>query len=537
MLHGEDVFGYHLVNLAVHLTASIALFGLAHSALTALSTSYPSPPGQHSEEFRFIRLFIPCATALLFVSHPVQTQAVSYIVQRYASMAALFYLCTTLAFIRARLASIQNRTVWKILTMSVVALVSGIIAMRCKESSYTLPLMLIVVEMFLFKGRLLRSRVFIGCMAALLVAIPALRIAQHGLGGMEELLYNIQHSTKEELTYSRTDYLLTQFRVVASYLRLMILPVNLNLDYDIPLQKSLFTLPVLASLLLHVSLLATSVALYIRSGRLMLEKPGPTGICLRLISFGIVWFYLTLSVESSIIPILDVMFEHRIYLPSGGGFLVMSAATAALAASQRSLRKAAWAALALICCILTFATIQRNRIWNNDLLLWEDTARKSPNKPRVLANLTASYLREGKPEKALPVLIRTIELSPGFTDALNNLGSVLDLLKKYEGRYDNGRRFIVGTRTVDMRYYNTWFANTRNNLGLVYEHTGNLTKARHYYETAVTLVPSFDLAWYNLLLLAVRQQDRELAAEAYKKLLVINPGLARSVVVPPGIEN
>jgi tetratricopeptide (TPR) repeat protein len=231
------------------------------------------------------------------------------------------------------------------------------------------------------------------------------------------------------------------------------------------------------------------------------------------------------------------MFEHRLYLPSGGGFLVMSAAAAALAASQRSLRKTAWAALALICCILTFATIQRNRIWNNDLLLWEDTARKSPNKPRVLANLTASYLREGKPEKALPILIRTIELSPGFTDALNNLGSVLDLLKKYEGRYDNGRRFIVGTRTVDMRYYNTWFANTRNNLGLVYEHTGNLTKARHYYETAVTLVPSFDLAWYNLLLLAVRQQDRELAAEAYKKLLVINPGLARSVVVPPGIEN
>jgi Flp pilus assembly protein TadD len=351
---------------------------------------------------------------------------------------------------------------------------------------------------------------------------------------MEELLYSIQHSTKEELTYSRTDYLLTQFRVVASYLRLMILPINLNLDYDIPLQKSLFTLPVLASLLLHVTLLATSVALYIRSGRLMLEKPCPTGICLRLISFGIVWFYLTLTVESSIIPILDVMFEHRLYLPSGGVLLVMTAAAAALAAARRSLRTAAWVALAIICCILTVATIQRNRIWNNDLLLWEDTARKSPNKPRVLANLTAAYLREGQPGKALPVLIRTIELSPGFTDALNNLGTALDSLKKYGGRYDNGRRFIVGTRTVDMRYYNTWFANTRNNLGLVYEYTGNLEKARHYYEAAVTLVPSFDLAWYNLLLMGVRQQDRELAADAYSKLMLINPALARSVVMPPG---
>ena len=109
-------------------------------------------------------------------------------------------------------------------------------------------------------------------------------------------------------------------------------------------------------------------------------------------------------------------------------------------------------------------------------MLWEDTARKSPNKPRVLANLTAAYLRDGKPQKALPLLIRTIELSPGFTDALNNLGSVLDLLKVFEGRYDNGLRYIRGTRTIDMRYYNPWFANTRNNLGLVYEYTGNIVK-------------------------------------------------------------
>jgi tetratricopeptide (TPR) repeat protein len=155
----------------------------------------------------------------------------------------------------------------------------------------------------------------------------------------------------------------------------------------------------------------------------------------------------------------------------------------------------------------------------------------------VLANLTAAYLREGKPEKAVLLLIRTIELSPGFTDALNNLGSVLYQLKKFEGRYDNGRRYIVGTRTVNMRYYNAWFANTRNNLGLVYEYSGNLALARRNYEAAVTLTPTFDLAWYNLLLIAVRQQDRELAVEAYKKLSVLNPALARSAVVPPGIEN
>jgi len=531
LVNGQNTFGYHLVNLVVHLGATIALYGVAHSALTALTVSFPAPPGQCPVEDPFIRRFIPLTAALLFVCHPVQTQAVSYIVQRYASMAALFYLCAVLAYIRARSAFMRGQSGWSIGVLSGLSLLSGVAALRCKETAYTLPMMLIVVEMFLFRGRLLRNRVFVGCMAALLLAIPVIRVAQHGTGGMEELIFNIQHSTREELTYSRGDYLLTQFRVVVSYLRLLILPINLNLDYDVPLQKSLFNLPVLASIVLHLALLISAAVLFVRSGRLLVEKPGYPGICLRLISFGIVWFYLALAVESSIIPILDVMFEHRLYLPSGGGFLVMAATVAILAAPHPSRHRAAWVVFAVVCCGLTVATIQRNRIWNNDLLLWEDTARKSPNKARVLANLTAAYLDVNRPREAVPVILRTLERAPGLNDALNNLGMVLDLLGVYEGRYDNGQRFLVGSRKTNMRYYTQWFANTRNNLGLVYEYAGNLAMARQHYESAVTLAPSFDLAWYNLLLAAERQQDRKRVAEAYAKLSILNPALARSALL------
>lgn len=536
LLHGQNVFGYHLVNVAVHLTAALALYGLVHSLLTALSVSFPPPPGPLAEEMLFIRRFIPFASALLFVCHPVQTQAVSYIVQRYASMAALFYLCSLLAFIRARLAALQRQQRRKVWALSLVSLLFAVMAVRCKEIAYTLPLMLVVAEIFLFRGVLLRKRLLTGGLAFLLLALALSLIAQHGPGGMENLLFTIQHSTKEELTYARSDYLLTQFRVVASYLRLLILPVNLNLDYDIPLQKSLFSGPVLSSLLLHLTLLAAALALFIRSGRLLSEKPGYSGLCQRLISFGIVWFYLALAVESSFIPILDVMFEHRLYLPSGGGFLVMAAAAAFLAAPRLSLHKPAWFALAVLCCILTITTIQRNRVWNDDLLLWEDTARKSPNKARVLANLTAAYIRGGMPEKALPLLIRTLELAPGFTDALNNTGGLLDILGIYKGRYDNGRRFVQGTRTIDMRQYNQWFANSQNNLGLLYEYSGNLAAAHQHYGAAVTFAPDFELAWYNLLLLAIRQQDRLLAAQAYQKLLLLNSDRARTVVLPPAVQ-
>jgi len=225
------------------------------------------------------------------------------------------------------------------------------------------------------------------------------------------------------------------------------------------------------------------------------------------------------------------MFEHRLYLPSCGGLLAIMAACALAVVHRPGLRRPVWVALALVCCTLTAATIQRNRVWNNDLVLWEDTARKSPNKPRVLANLTAAYLREGMPEKALPHLLRTLELAPGLTDALNNLGAVLDLLGKFNGRYDNGRRYIIGSRSIDMRQYTPWFANTRNNLGLAYEYSGNLDKARQNYEAAASLQPAFELAWYNLLQVALLQGDRQLAARAYEKLQSLNPERARSI--PP----
>jgi tetratricopeptide (TPR) repeat protein len=536
LLNGQQVFGFHLVNMIVHLAAALALYGLASSVLSALSLTHSRPAEPDTSRTEFLRRFIPFAAALIFVCHPIQTQAVTYIVQRYTTMAALFYFGSVMVFIRARTATLEKRSLVHIWTLTFLTLLLGIIAMRCKEIAYTLPLMLIVAEVFLFRGLLLKNRVFVGFMAVLFLAPLVQRLAQHGLGGLDDLFYSIQHSTKEELTYSRSDYLFTQFRVIVSYLRLLILPINQNLDYDIPLQRSFYALPVLASLAVHISLLLVSALLFIRSRRLFLSGDRHTGICLRLISFGIVWFYLSLMIESSFIPILDVMFEHRLYLPSGGAFLATASMAAILAASRVSRRRAAWIALAAVCCVLTVATIQRNRLWNNDLLLWEDTARKSPNKPRVLANLAASYIREQMPEKALPPLLRSIELAPGLTDSLSFLGYVLDLIGTYGGRYDNGKRFIIGSRTVDMRYYNSWFANTRNNLGLAYEHAGNLEMALRHYETAVALSPGFDLAWYNIYLTAARLQDRQRATAALETLKKLNPELARKAILQSGSQ-
>ncbi|MGB9079867.1 MAG: hypothetical protein WCD00_01120, partial [Desulfuromonadaceae bacterium] len=377
-IHGNNVFGFHLLNLLIHLCSAVTLYFMAASSIRALIGSGP----ELSEQSHFMQQFVPLATALLFVSHPVQTQAVTYIVQRYTSLATLFYLFSILMFIRARVCHLNDAPRIHIWLAGIVSVISGLVAMRCKEIAFTVPLMLVLVELFIFHGRLLRSRIFMAGMAVLLLVIPLQQILRHGSAGISDLIYGISQGTREELTYTRTDYLLTQFRVVVTYVRLLLFPVNQNLDYDYPLQKAFFTPAVILPLIFHILMLSSAACMFFKSRVYFKDRKVITGTCVRLCSLGIVWFYVTLLVESSIIPIVDVIFEHRLYLPSAGFFLAIASASAGILAQRESTRKKAWIALAGICLILTTATIRRNTVWSDELRLWEDTARKSPNKAR-----------------------------------------------------------------------------------------------------------------------------------------------------------
>ena len=129
--------------------------------------------------------------------------------------------------------------------------------------------------------------------------------------GIAEVGDVIGDATQETSSLSRTDYLLTQFNVITTYIRLLFFPVNQNLDYDYPISRTLFEFPTLLSFLFLTSVVAF--------GGWMFKKS-------RLISFGIFWFFITLSVESSIIPIRDVIFEHRVYLPSVGFVIFLTVA-------------------------------------------------------------------------------------------------------------------------------------------------------------------------------------------------------------------
>jgi cytochrome c-type biogenesis protein CcmH/NrfG len=238
-------------------------------------------------------------------------------------------------------------------------------------------------------------------------------------------------STTGNLVQSRLDiprlhYLLTQLPVLVTYLRLLFWPAGQNLDYDYPVFTSLATPAVIGSLIILLGLAALAVWLY--------WKSRPTGNGLdalwRLVSGGICWFFLTMAVESSVVPLPDVIFEHRLYLPLAGLALAVAAIVVLLSAHSRAILGGRLPLLVAVTAIfaLAVATWQRNQVWQSELSLWADTASKSPRKARPLYNYGYYLTEAGRVEEAIAVLSRAVAADPRYADAWHNLGRAYLLL-------------------------------------------------------------------------------------------------------------
>jgi tetratricopeptide (TPR) repeat protein len=240
-----------------------------------------------------------------------------------------------------------------------------------------------------------------------------------------ELLSDVTAVTRVQTGISRVEYLRTELAVVATYLRLLVLPVGQNVDHDFPLASSFLEPRVLWAMAVIGGLVAVAALLFHASSRRGERRADPAT---RLVAVGIVWFFLTLAVESSVIPIVDVMFEHRVYLPSVGFFVAVATAGALLARRPRAV-VALGASLALA---LALATLARNRVWADQLSLWSDAALGSPQKSRPQNNIAAALTERGRLREAEPHAIAGIQLDPGNAEAYYNLGRI----RLQEARYE-----------------------------------------------------------------------------------------------------
>ncbi len=502
---GLDVFGYHLVNIVIHIVNGILVFWLV--ALTLKSPKMSGQPGGPESAG-----FLPLAAALLFVVHPVQTQAVTYIVQRYTSLAALFYLLSVVLYAKWRLETAGSGGRYRVI-FYLFSILSAVLAMRTKEISFTLPFVILLYEFFFFGSRWRRAYFLIPYLLTLSV-IPLVFINLDTDKPIGDLAGEVREAALETESISRGDYLLTQFRVIVTYLRLLALPVRQNLDYDYPVYRSFFAPEVFLSFLFLLAIVCLGVYFYIRS------RKGGSGYLL-LSSFGIFWFFITLSVESSIIPIRDVIFEHRLYLPFAGAAVVFCSAMMygtdcciRWSRGRTSSGAVVVIVMAAILIPLSFAAYQRNRVWKDSITLWKDVVAKSPLKARPHRNLAFASYNQGLPDEAIKEYRIAIGIKPGIASIHNNLGLVYynqGMIEEAVSEYEAALRLKPDLEMVHV------------NLGLAYARKGALDEAVTEFKSAISLNPGLAGAHFNIGLVYMKQGRPDYAIEEFKTVIRLKP--------------
>jgi tetratricopeptide (TPR) repeat protein len=401
-IDGLNVIGFHIFNIAIHIINAVLVYWLVR--LTFIT---PHIGGRQNDVAIKRGYVVALFSALLFVAHPIQTQAVTYIVQRLTSLATLFYLFSLVMYIKARLMhSVEKKfSSAHAISFYLFSIISAAFAMKTKEIAFTLPVIIALYEFMFFEDKLKTRIALLAPLILTMLIIPfSLLVVDKPMGS---LIGDVSNATRVETDMSRWDYLFTQFRVIITYIRLLIFPVNQNLDYDYPKYYTLLNYNVLFSLVFLLSLFALAIFILYRSCRPNNKIP-----FLRLIPFGIFWFFITLSIESSIIPIKDVIFEHRVYLPSVGFFVAIVTAANIYYEKLQKLRHAYSAGFFLVIFILTLLTYKRNQVWESGISLWKDTIEKSPNLSRPHIQLGQALIEMNLWDEAQFHFAKARELTP-----------------------------------------------------------------------------------------------------------------------------
>jgi len=510
---GTSVLGYHLANLAIHVCNGLLVYRLAALVLRTPALREARPDG-------LVHRWLPLLAGLVFTLHPLATQAVTYVVQRFTSLATLCFLASVILWIEARL-DLEAEGRWR--TRTALAYLGSVLAaaaaMKTKEISFTLPLVALGLELLLFERP--RRIALLGPLLASALLVPLAVVGKGGWSG--DVLDAAARATAETGQISRWSYALTQTRVVATYLRLLVLPVGQNFDHDVRVSASWLEPSVVACSLLLLALVALAAIAWIR-GRRAGDPFGPLWL------LGVGWFFVTLSVESSVIPIRDVLFEHRTYLPTAGASIALAAALlrGLEALRARSLpRRAGAVAVGAAVLALGVATHARNRVWHDEQSLWSDVVAKSPGKARAHDFLGSALLDQGATADALREFRRALELAPRPAEAARahtNLGAV----HKARGQVDEAVREYEQALALEPD-----LARAHGNLGMAYEEQGKLEAATREYR-AVLRLSGTDLdrakAHSNLGAVLLRQGR---AAEAVGE---IEAALAAAASLEPSLK-
>jgi protein O-mannosyl-transferase len=489
---GTDLRGYHAANLAIHILAGLALYGIVRRTLARQGSPAASPAA--------------FSAALLWLLHPLQTESVTYIVQRAESLMGLFYLLALYLFIRGAESDTRGSRPWYL--MSVAACLLG---MATKEVMVSAPLVLLLYDRAFLAGSFReawrrRWRVYAGLAATWLI-LPYLVLSTHGRGGSAGFGAGVPWWS----------YAMTQLPAIIHYLRLSFWPHPLIFDYGSALAHP--SLRVAACALGVTGLAAASAWALFRN-----SAAGFLGAS----------FFALLAPSSSVVPVAtETMAEQRMYLP------LACVVVLAVAGIYRLLGRAALPVCAALAAGLFWATLMRNAVYSTDEGIWRDTVAKRPDNERAHNNL--GYLLSkmpGRSGEAIAQYEEALRLKPDYGQAHYNLGSELAAIPGRMGEavthFEEALRLLPESSVA---HYNLAVA--------LASMPGRSKEMFAHYREALRLKPDYPEAHYNLgcALLAIPGRQGDAAAE-FEAALRLNPGLSeahynlgRALEDAPGRQN
>jgi tetratricopeptide (TPR) repeat protein len=462
--------GFHVINLLCHLLNTVLIFFI--TSKIARKLLQPDSPDW----------LLPAFAAAVFLFHPIQTEAVSYIAGRSECLSVLFFLAAFAVFLYRRAPAVS----WKV---AIAVLVLFAAAVATKEHTLVLPALLLLTDYYwnpgaAFSGMRRNWRLYVPiAFGAAVGAVFVARILAHnGSAGFG----------MKDLTWYQ--YFFTECRAFFVYLRLLVFPAGQSIDWDYPISRNITD---------HGAIFGLAAILVLVAAAIYFRRRYP------LASYGFLVYVLLMAPTSSFVPIKDPLAERRLYLPMIGILLVAMAALARLRVDRRKLA----AALCGIVAVLGFLTYQRNQLWASEAALWEDAARQSPSRQRVLSQLAHTYFTNGRCLDAIAKYTEAARVAPPDYGLLIDWGLSYDCADQPDAAVAKLREAASLNPT----------AHAYSQIAMVYAKRSRWQEALQALDLAGKLDANYDMIYDTRGGIRAKTGDLAGAADDYRHAVALNP--------------
>ncbi len=472
-LHGLEPFGYHVVNVLIHIVNAALVFLLGEALGRRVGLERPLGPA--------------LAAATLWAVHPMTTEAVTYITGRSESLCSTFYLGALIFWLRWRRGGDTFQLLYAVLAF--------LLAAGTKEVAATLPVALLLIELVCPGGRPMGKRGWLGLTPFWLVLA--------GGAAARKLLYGV--FTTDLWLRPLDIQLATALEVLPRYLQLWLLPVGQSVFHDHPPVDH----PWQPSVLLSAGVVAAGLGLALWQRR---QRPW--------LALGLLWFLLLLAPSSSIVPLKETMAEHRTYLAGWGLCFALTLSLVPMLARWRRPTLALWGVAVLL---LATATHLRNRAWESEVTLWTDAVAKNPASAEAWYGLGDALRFVGTYDGAVEAYARAVEIDDLFLDAWNNMGIAL----AEQGRGEEAARTWLDTLSRHPTY-----CKAHNNLGWLHYRQRKWEDAIAEFRTTLVYCPDNTQAHFALgNIYYGPRRDPQRALHHYHAVLEVDPAFPERTLI------